>query len=62
MAAVFLASAVFVLSVAALVYGTLAYALVYGLSLLGLIEFSHTEVLGATLVIFVLAVLFNALR
>lgn len=55
-----LAALVFVLLVAALVYGTLAYALVYGLSLLGLIEFSHAAVLGATLIIFVTVVLFDA--
>jgi len=59
MLAVFLASLTVVLTVAAAVYLLIGYGLAYSLSLLGLIEFSHEVALGATLLTFIVVILYQ---
>jgi len=54
-----LASISFVLLVAAAVYLSIGYGVAYGLALIGVIEFSHEVALGATLLTFIVVILYQ---
>lgn len=59
MAGLMLASFAVVLAVAAVVYLLIGYGFAYSLALLGLVEFSHSVALGATILTFLLVLMYQ---
>lgn len=59
MLGLFIGSLILVLTVAAAVYLLIGYGVMYSLALLGVMEFSHSAALGATLLTFIVVLLYQ---